>query len=57
VKVGNPSKIITGCIILDNGKVLFSEYNFHEFTDGVTLNDSNGNHIRTRGKPQQISEL
>jgi DNA-binding beta-propeller fold protein YncE len=47
MKVGNPYNIITGCIILDKGKVLFSEYNFHEFTDGVTLNDSNGNHIRT----------
>jgi hypothetical protein len=47
VKVGNPSNIITGCTILDNGNVLFSEYNFHEFTDRVTLNDGNGNHIRT----------
>jgi hypothetical protein len=47
VKVGNRSNIMTGCTILDNGNVLFSEYNFHEFTDRVTLNDSNGNHILT----------
>jgi hypothetical protein len=32
VKVGNPSNIITGCTILDNGKVLFSEYNVDEYT-------------------------
>jgi hypothetical protein len=42
VKVGNPFNIITGCTILDNGKVLFSEYNA-----SVTLNDSDGNFIRT----------
>jgi hypothetical protein len=47
VKVGNPSNIITGCTILDNGKVLFSEYNSTEYIDRVTLNDSNGNFIRT----------
>ena len=47
VKVGNPSNIITGCIILDNGKVLFSEFNKRRFIDRVTLNDSNGNYIRT----------
>jgi hypothetical protein len=47
VKVGNPSNIITGCTILDNGKVLFSEYNSNEYTARVTLNDSNGNFIRT----------
>jgi hypothetical protein len=46
VKVGNPSNIITGCTILDNGKVLFSEYNANNCTDRVTLNDSNGNLIR-----------
>jgi hypothetical protein len=27
VAVGDPSNIISGCTILDNGKVLFSEYN------------------------------
>jgi hypothetical protein len=42
VKVGNPSNIITGCTILDNGKVLFSEYNANKCTDRVTLNDSEG---------------
>jgi DNA-binding beta-propeller fold protein YncE len=42
VKVGNPSNIITGCTILDNGKVLFSEYNAIKCTDRVTLNDSEG---------------
>jgi outer membrane protein assembly factor BamB len=47
VKVGNRSNIITGCTILDNGKVLFSEYNSNEYIDRVTLNDSNGNFIRT----------
>ena len=47
VKVGNPSNIITGCTISDNGKVLFSEYNKSIYIDRVTLNDSNGNYIRT----------
>jgi hypothetical protein len=47
VKVGNPSNIITGCTILDNGKVFFSEYNVDEYIARVTLNDSNGNFIRT----------
>ena len=46
VKVGNRSNIITGCTILDNGKVLFSEHNANKFTDRVTLNDSEGNCIR-----------
>ena len=46
VKVGNPSNIITGCTILDNGKVLFSEYNKYIYIDRVTLNDSEGNLIR-----------
>ena len=30
VKVGDPSNIITGYTILDNGQVLFSEYNLNE---------------------------
>jgi hypothetical protein len=47
VKVVSPSNIITGCTILDNGKVLFSEFNESKFTDRVTLNDSNVNYIRT----------
>jgi outer membrane protein assembly factor BamB len=46
VTVGDPSNIISGCTILDNGKVLFSEYNLNEYIDRVTLNDSNGNFIR-----------
>jgi hypothetical protein len=46
VTVGNPSNIISGCTILDNGKVLFSDYNLNEYIDRVTLNDSNGNFIR-----------
>ena len=29
VKLRDRSNIITGCIFLDNGKVLFAEYNFH----------------------------
>ena len=45
--VGDPSSIISGCTILDNGKVLFSEYNLNEYINRVTLNDSNGNFIRT----------
>ena len=47
VKVGDPSNIITGCTILDNGKILLSEYNELIYTDRVTLNNSNGNSIRT----------
>jgi hypothetical protein len=47
VKVGYPSNIITGCTILDNGKVLFFEFNKRRFTDRVTLNENNGNYIRT----------
>ena len=46
LKVGDQSNIITGCTILDNGKVLFSEYNVNEYTDRLTLNDCNGNLIR-----------
>jgi hypothetical protein len=46
VKVGDPANIITGCTILDNGRVLFSEYNEDNCTDRVTLNDSNGNFLR-----------
>ena len=47
VKVGNLSNIITGCTILDNGKVLFSEFNLYGSTDRVTLNDSDGNYLCT----------
>jgi hypothetical protein len=47
VKVRNPFNIIAGCTILDNGKVLFSECNANKYTDRVTLNDSDGNFIRT----------
>ena len=47
VTVGYLSNIISSCTILDNGKVLFSEYNLNEYIDRVTLNDSNGNFIRT----------
>jgi hypothetical protein len=47
VKVGCLSNIITDCTILDNGKVVFSEHNTQRFTDRVTLNESNGNYIRT----------
>ena len=47
VKVEYPSNIITGCTILDNGKVLFCESNLTEYIGRVTLNDSNGNFIRT----------
>jgi hypothetical protein len=46
-KVGDRNNIITGCTILDNEKVLFSEFNESKFTDRVTLNDSNVNYIRT----------
>ena len=45
--VGDPSNITSGCTILDNGKVLFSEYNLNEYINRVTLNDSNGNFIPT----------
>ena len=47
VKVGAPSNVISGCTILNNGKVLFSEYNEIELKDRVTLNDTNGNYILT----------
>jgi hypothetical protein len=49
MKVGYRSNIITGCTILDNGKVLFSEYSIYnetDYTDSMTLNDSDGNFIR-----------
>jgi hypothetical protein len=46
-KVGDRNNIITGCTILDNWKVLFSEFNESKFTDRVTLNDSNVNYILT----------
>jgi hypothetical protein len=47
VKVGYRSNIITCCTILDNGKILFSEYNGGQYTNRVSLNDSNCNFIRT----------
>ena len=47
VKVGVPSNVISGCTILNNGKVLFSEYNAIELKDRVSLNDTNGNYILT----------
>ena len=47
VKLGDRSNIITGCTILDNGKVLFSEYSAGQCTSRVTLNDRNGDYIRT----------
>jgi hypothetical protein len=47
VITGNPSNKLTGCSILYNGEILFSEHNLHHNTDRVTLNDSYGNFIRT----------
>jgi hypothetical protein len=47
VRTGNPSNKLTGCSMLDSGDILFSEYNLHENTDRVTLNDNDGNFIRT----------
>jgi hypothetical protein len=47
VKVGDRYNIITGCTILDNGKIIFSEYNKVVYADHVTLNDSNGHFIHT----------
>jgi hypothetical protein len=47
VITGNPSNKLSGCSILYNGEILFSEYNLHHNTDRVTLNDSYGNFIRT----------
>jgi hypothetical protein len=46
VRTGNLSNKLTGCSILDNGEILFSEYNLHTTTHRVTLNDSRGNFIR-----------
>ena len=46
VQVGNRSNIITGCTMLDNGKVVFSQFNESNDTACVTLNNSNGNYIR-----------
>ena len=43
MKVGYHSNIITGCTILDIGK----EHNVGRCIDRVTLNDSNGNFIRS----------
>jgi hypothetical protein len=37
VTVGDPSNIISGCTILDNGKVLFSEYNLNKYIDLLSL--------------------
>jgi DNA-binding beta-propeller fold protein YncE len=47
VITGNPSNKLTGCSILYNGEILFSEHNLYHNTDRVTLNDSYGNFIRT----------
>jgi len=47
MRTGNLSNKLSGCSILDNGEILFSELNLHDHTDRVTLNDSNGNYIRT----------
>ena len=47
VKVGYRFNIITGCTILDNGKVLFSEYTAGQCTNCVSLNDRHGNYTRT----------
>ena len=47
VITGYTSNKLTGCSILDNGEILLSEYNLHDNTDRVTLNDINGNFIRT----------
>ena len=47
LRTGNTYNKLTGCSILNNGEILFSEYNFHHNTNRVTLNDSNGNFIRT----------
>jgi outer membrane protein assembly factor BamB len=46
VQVGNRSDIITGCTMLDNGKVVFSKFNESNEIAYATLNDSNGNYIR-----------
>jgi hypothetical protein len=56
VTTGYPSNKLTGCSILDNGEIVFSEYNLHDNTDRVTLNDINGNFIRTVGALNQNSE-
>ena len=55
VTTGYQSNKLTGCSILDNGEILFSEYNLHANTDRVTLNDINGNFIRTVGALKQNS--
>jgi hypothetical protein len=47
VRTGNQSNKLTGCSILYNGEIIFSEYNVHSYTDRVTLNNSNGNYIHT----------
>jgi hypothetical protein len=46
VRIGKPSNKLTGCSILENGEILFSDYNFHDNTDRVTLNDKHGNFRR-----------
>ena len=46
VITGNPSSKLTGCSILYNGEILFSEYNLYHNTDRVTLNDNHGNFLR-----------
>jgi hypothetical protein len=47
VRTGNQSNKLTGCSILYNGEIIFSEYNVHSHTNRVTLNNSNGNYIHT----------
>jgi hypothetical protein len=48
VKVINPSNIINGCTVFDNGKVLFSEVNSCQTkVVRMTLRDSNGDYSRT----------
>ena len=47
VRTGSPSNKLTGCSFLDSEDILFSEYNLHDNTDRVTLNDNDGNFIRT----------
>jgi outer membrane protein assembly factor BamB len=46
VRTGNPSNKLSGCSFLDNGEIIFSEYNLSNSTDRVTLHDGHGKFIR-----------
>jgi hypothetical protein len=47
VRAENPSSKLSGCSIIYNGPIIFSEYNLHRSIDRVTMYDNGGNYIAT----------